>query len=60
MDRLKIEGTREVKEMFKKAMLFLGGVVVGASGCLAAAALLPPPFLAIDMSDLDMSKDEHR
>lgn len=46
--------------MFKKAMLFLGGVVVGASGCLAAAALLPPPVLAIDMSDLDMSEDEQR
>ena len=46
--------------MFKKAMLFLGGVVVGATGCLAAAAMLPPPCLEIDMSDLDMSKDELR
>ena len=45
--------------MFKKAMLFLGGAAVGVTGCLAVAALLPPPDLKIDLSDLDMSQ-RHR
>ena len=46
--------------MFRKAALFLGGMVSGAAVCLAAAAFLPYRELDIDLSDLDLSQSTGR